>query len=68
MLNLLFLLYLLLIEISVIFSDLMLPNEMAGYTENKSTLIFIILILFLSYKSVKVYRNNMDHPVQQGTK
>ena len=56
MLNLLFLLYLLLNEISVIFSDLMLPNEMSGYTENISTLIFVILILFLSYKSVKVYR------------
>ena len=64
MLNLLFLLCLLLEEISVIFSDLMLPNEMSGYTEGIYTFIVSMLLLFLSYKPVKVYRNNMDHPVQ----
>ena len=63
MLNLLFLLCLLLEEISVIFSDLMLPNEMSGYTEGIYTLIVFMLLSFLSYEPVKVYRNNMDHPV-----
>ena len=36
---------------------------MPWYTENISTTIFFIRVLFLSYELVKVYRNNMDHPV-----
>ena len=47
----------------VIFSDFLVSNEMSGYTENNSTTIFIVHELFLSYKLFKVYRNNMDHPV-----
>ena len=48
----------------VIFSDFLVSNEMSGYTENNSTTIFIVHELFLSYKLFKVYRNNMDHPVE----
>ena len=48
---------------SVIFSDFFLSNEISGYTENKSTAIFFVHALFLSYKPVKVYRIDMDHPV-----
>ena len=54
---------LLLNEISVIFSDLLLPNEMSGYTENISTLIFFIHLLVLSYEPGKVSRTAMAHPV-----
>ena len=63
MANLLFLLDLLLNEISVIFSALMLPNEMSEYTENISTLIFFIHLLVLSYEPGKVSRTAMAHPV-----
>ena len=63
LLLLLFLLFLLWNEMSVIFSDFLLSNEMPWYTENISTTIFFIRVLFLSYELVKVYRNNMDHPV-----
>ena len=48
----------------VIFSDFLISNEMSGYIENISTTIFIVHELFLSYKLFKVYRNNMDHPVE----
>ena len=49
----------------VIFSDLMdllLPTEMSGYTENISTLIFLIHLLVLSYEPGKVSRTAMTHP------
>ena len=63
LLLLLFLLFLLWNEISVIFSDFLLSNEKSGYTENISTIIFFIHILLLSYEPVKVYRIDMEHPV-----
>ena len=63
LLLLLFLLFLLWNEISVIFSDFLLSNEMSGYTENISTIIFFMHILLLSYEPVKVYRIDLDHPV-----
>ena len=44
---------------------LLVLDEMSLYTENKSTTIFFIHALLLSYKLVKVYRNDMDHPVGQ---
>ena len=37
---------------------------MSGYTENISTPIFFVHILFLSYEPVKVYRTDMDDPVE----
>ena len=45
------------------FSDFLLSNEISRCTDNKSTTIFFIHALLLSYKPVKVYRNDMDHPV-----
>ena len=48
---------------SVIFSDFLLSNEMSGYMEHKSTIIFFVHALFLSYQPVKVYRIDMDHLV-----
>ena len=45
------------------FSDFLLSNEMSGYPENKSTIIFFIHILLLSYEPDKIRQNNMDHPV-----
>ena len=61
MLNLLFLLDMLL-NVSVIFSDLMLPNEMSGYTENISTLIFFIHLLVLSsYLKAPAYTYEPGH-------
>ena len=46
------------------FSDFLLSNEMSGYPENKSTIIFFIHILLLSYEPDKIRQNNMDHPVE----
>ena len=45
------------------FSDFLLSNEMSGYPENKSTIIFFVSILLLSYEPDKIRQNNMDHPV-----
>ena len=36
---------------------------MSLYTKYKSTTIFFVHALFLSYQPVKVYKNNMDNPV-----
>ena len=46
------------------FSDFLLSNEMSGYPENKSTIIFFVSILLLSYEPDKIRQNNMDHPVK----
>ena len=45
------------------FSDFLLSNEMSGYPENKSTIIFFVSILLLSYEPDKIRQNNMDHLV-----
>ena len=50
----------------VIFSNFLVSNEKSGYTENISTIIFLIHISLLSYQPVKVYRIDMDHPVNIG--
>ena len=47
----------------LLFSDFLLSNEMSTITENISTTIFFIRVLFLSYEPVKVSRIDVDHPV-----
>ena len=41
----------------------MILNEISLCTERVPTPIFFVHISLLSYKPVKVYRNDMDHPV-----
>ena len=42
----------------------MLLDKMSLYTKCIPTTIFLVPLLFLAYKLFKVYKNNMDHPVQ----
>ena len=41
----------------------MLLDKMSLYTKCIPTTIFLVPLLFLAYKLFKVYKNNMDHPV-----